>query len=193
MDFLFRFPWTQSGDDGIWTIVDRLTKTARFLPIKVIYSINKLAKIYVDEIIICRKLWVLNFISVQLFIHKQMFKGNWDTHIPLMKFAYNNSYHSSIEMALLKHYMVGNAKLQYVGMKRRRNLEFDVGDRVFLQLSPWKGVIRFELSIIHDVFHVSMLHKYILDPSHVLESKPVELKENLTYEEELVQILDKKE
>ena len=27
------------------------------------------------------------------------FRGNWDEHIPLMKFAYNNSYHSSIEMA----------------------------------------------------------------------------------------------
>ncbi|KAL2542445.1 putative DNA/RNA polymerase superfamily protein [Abeliophyllum distichum] len=35
---------------------------------------------------------------------------------------------------------------------------------------------------IHDVFHVSMLRKYISYPSHVLESQPVELKENLTHE-----------
>ncbi|XP_022865685.1 uncharacterized protein LOC111385521 [Olea europaea var. sylvestris] len=50
-----------------------------------------------------------------------------------------------------------------------------------------------ELSRIHDVFHVSMLRKYILDPSHVLESQLVELKENLTYAGKSVQILDRKE
>ncbi|XP_022874182.1 uncharacterized protein LOC111393015 [Olea europaea var. sylvestris] len=51
MNFLFGLPRTQSGHDGIWIIVDRLTKTARFLPIKVTYSLDKLAKIYVNEII----------------------------------------------------------------------------------------------------------------------------------------------
>ncbi|CAL2230273.1 unnamed protein product [Prunus armeniaca] len=50
-----------------------------------------------------------------------------------------------------------------------------------------------ELSRIHDVFHVSMLQKYIPDPSHVLEHQPVELREALTYEEQPVQILDRKE
>ena len=40
-----------------------------------------------------------------------------------------------------------------------------------------------ELVRIHDVFHVSMLRKYIADPSHVLRDQSVELKEELTYEE----------
>ena len=40
-----------------------------------------------------------------------------------------------------------------------------------------------ELSRIHDTFHVSMLRKYILYPSHVLREQLVLLKENLTYEE----------
>ena len=38
-----------------------------------------------------------------------------------------------------------------------------------------------------------MLRKYIPDPSHVLTEQPVEIQENLTYEEELVQILDHRE
>ena len=50
-----------------------------------------------------------------------------------------------------------------------------------------------ELDRIHDVFHVSMLRKYIPDPSHVLTEQPVEIQENLTYEEEPVQILDRRE
>ena len=48
-----------------------------------------------------------------------------------------------------------------------------------------------ELSRIHDTFHVSMLRKYIPNPSHVLREQ--QLKENLTYEETPVQIVDRKE
>ena len=50
-----------------------------------------------------------------------------------------------------------------------------------------------ELSRIHDTFHVSMLRKYIPDPSHVLREQPMQLKENLTYEETPMQIIDRKE
>ena len=50
-----------------------------------------------------------------------------------------------------------------------------------------------ELSRIHDTFHVSMLRKYISDPSLVLREQPLQLKENLTYEETPVQIVDRKE
>ena len=103
-------------------------------------------------------------------------------------------------------------------------MQFEIGDRLFLKISPRKGVLRFgkrgnlsprfigpyeilskvgpvayklksppELSRIHDTFHVSMLRKYIPDPSHVLREQPVQLKENLTYEETHVQIIDRKE
>ena len=57
----------------------------------------------------------------------------------------------------------------------------------------YKLKLSLELSRIHDTFHVSMLRKYILDPSHVLREQPVQLKENLTYEETPVQIVDSKE
>ena len=50
-----------------------------------------------------------------------------------------------------------------------------------------------ELARIHDVFHVSMRRKYMVDPSHMLRDQPVELKEDLTYEERPVQIVDQKD
>ena len=50
-----------------------------------------------------------------------------------------------------------------------------------------------ELSKVHNVFHVSMLRKYIPDPSHVLRDQPVELKDNLTYKKQPMQIVDRRE
>ena len=50
-----------------------------------------------------------------------------------------------------------------------------------------------ELARIHNVFHVSMLRKYIADPSHVLQEQPISLTRDLSYEEEPVQILDRRE
>ena len=47
-----------------------------------------------------------------------------------------------------------------------------------------------ELSRIHNVFHVSMLKKYVSDPSHVLETPPFELDEDLTFEVQPVGIVD---
>ena len=50
-----------------------------------------------------------------------------------------------------------------------------------------------ELSRVHNVFHISMLRKYISDPSHVLEAREIELKDDLSYEEQPVQILGREE
>ena len=46
-----------------------------------------------------------------------------------------------------------------------------------------------DLEKIHNVFHVSMLRRYRLDPSHVVSSETIELRPDLTYEEEPEEIL----
>ncbi|GJZ15617.1 putative reverse transcriptase domain-containing protein, partial [Tanacetum coccineum] len=53
MDFVSELPRTPSGYDTIWVIVDRLTKTAHFLPIKKMDSMEKLTRLYLKEIV-CR-------------------------------------------------------------------------------------------------------------------------------------------
>ncbi|KAI3811045.1 hypothetical protein L1987_20761 [Smallanthus sonchifolius] len=51
MDFITKLPRTSSGHDSIWVIIDRLTKSAHFFPIREDYRIEKLARIYIDEIV----------------------------------------------------------------------------------------------------------------------------------------------
>ena len=51
MDFVVGLPRCRSGHDTIWVIVDRLTKSAHFLPIRNSDSLDKLAQLYVREII----------------------------------------------------------------------------------------------------------------------------------------------
>ena len=50
-----------------------------------------------------------------------------------------------------------------------------------------------ELSQVHPVFHVSMLRKYVPDPSHVIEYQPLDIQPNLTYEEKPIRILGRRE
>nr|GEU55791.1 putative reverse transcriptase domain-containing protein [Tanacetum cinerariifolium] len=56
------------------------------------------------------------------------FGKGWVKHLPLVEFSYNNSYHASIK--------------SYADQKRKP-MRFEVGDRVMLKVSPWKGVVRF--------------------------------------------------
>ena len=51
MDFITKLPRTARGHDSIWVIVDRLTKSAQFLPIRETYTVERLARIYIDEIV----------------------------------------------------------------------------------------------------------------------------------------------
>ncbi|GKE28774.1 putative reverse transcriptase domain-containing protein [Tanacetum coccineum] len=113
MDFVSGLPRTPSGYDSIWVIVDRLTKSAHFLPIKKTDSIEKLTQLYLKEIEITtrsdgnptgyehngqseRTIQTLEDMLRACVID---FGSSWDRHLPLVEFSYNNSYHASIKAA----------------------------------------------------------------------------------------------
>nr|GEX75290.1 putative reverse transcriptase domain-containing protein [Tanacetum cinerariifolium] len=66
------------------------------------------------------------------------FRNGWEIHLPLVEFSYNNSYHASIKAALFEAFLRSE-----VSITRLLGREFQVGDRVMLKVSPWKGVVRF--------------------------------------------------
>ena len=51
MDFVVGLPRTIEGYDVIWVVVDPLTKSAHFIPIKVTFSVERLAEVYVANIV----------------------------------------------------------------------------------------------------------------------------------------------
>ncbi|GJX51829.1 putative reverse transcriptase domain-containing protein [Tanacetum coccineum] len=115
MDFITRFLRSSSGYDTNWVIVDRLTKSAYFLAIREDYKMDKLARIYIDDIVTRHGVPALiisdrdgRFTSSKHTIQTlkdilracvMYFGGSWDNYLPLAEFSYNNSYHSSIRCA----------------------------------------------------------------------------------------------
>ena len=51
IDFVSSFPLTQQKHDSVWVIVDKLTKLAHFIPIRMDYFMDRLADLYVEEIV----------------------------------------------------------------------------------------------------------------------------------------------
>ncbi|GKE70707.1 putative reverse transcriptase domain-containing protein [Tanacetum coccineum] len=51
MDFMTKLPRTSSGHDTIWVIVDRVTKSTHFLPIREDYKMDRLARLYLNKIV----------------------------------------------------------------------------------------------------------------------------------------------
>ncbi|GJV53657.1 putative reverse transcriptase domain-containing protein [Tanacetum coccineum] len=82
------------------------------------------------------------------------FGSGWDKHLPLVEFSYNNNYHSSIKAApfealyrrkcrSLNRLLAARSRHKSYADVRRKPLKFEVGDKVMLKVSSWKGVVRF--------------------------------------------------
>ncbi|KAK5839433.1 hypothetical protein PVK06_008221 [Gossypium arboreum] len=225
MDFVSGLPLSVSKKDAIWVVVDRLTKSAHFIPVRTDFSMDKLAELYVSQIVrlhgvpisivsdrdprFTSRFWkklqdalgtklhfstafhpqtdgqserIIQILEDMLRCCILEFSGSWERYLPLIEFAYNNSFQSSIKMApyealygrkcrtplfwtelsegkffgvdLVKDAeqkvrvireslkAASDRQKSYADLKRK-DIEYQVGDKVFLKVSPWKKVLRF--------------------------------------------------
>ncbi|GJU85652.1 putative reverse transcriptase domain-containing protein, partial [Tanacetum coccineum] len=104
IDFVTKLPRTVVGQDTIWVIIDRLTKSAHFLPMREDDTLEKLTRQYLKEVVSKHGVPV-SIISDRdgkftLHFWKSLHKAlGWDKHLPLVEFSNNNSYHTSIKAA----------------------------------------------------------------------------------------------
>ncbi|KAL4022996.1 hypothetical protein IC575_016743 [Cucumis melo] len=266
----------------IWVVVDRLTKSAHFVPGKSTYTASKWAQLYMSEIVrlhgvpvsivsdrdarftskfgrVCIAMGTrLDFSGFPSTDRRPERRTSFRVYVASVCIGIS-SYQATIGMAPFEalygkccrspvcwgevgeQRLMGpelvqstNEAIQKIRSRmhtaqsrqksyadvRRKDLEFEVGDKVFLKVAPMRGVLRFErrgklsprfigpfeilerigpvayrlalppsLSTVHDVFHVSMLRKYVPDPSHVVDYKPLKIDENLSYTEQPVEVL----
>ncbi|GJY21872.1 reverse transcriptase domain-containing protein [Tanacetum coccineum] len=171
MDFITKLPKSSQGLDTICVVVDRLTKSAIFTPMRETDSMERLVRMYLKE------------------TSKES----------------SRSYRQK----------------QYADLKRKSD-EFQVGDRVMLKVSPWKGVVRFgkrgklnpryvgpfkvlekigtvayklklpqELSRVHNTFHVSNMKKCYFDEPLAVPLEGLHVDDKLRFVEEPVEIMDR--
>ncbi|GJS53469.1 putative reverse transcriptase domain-containing protein [Tanacetum coccineum] len=116
MDFVTKLPKTTKGYDTIWAIVDRLTKSAHFLPMRENDPIEKFTSLFWQAL----HKALGTRLDISTAYHPETdgqsertiqtledmlracvldFGKNWDRHLPLVEFSYNNSYHTSIKAA----------------------------------------------------------------------------------------------
>nr|GEU38390.1 putative reverse transcriptase domain-containing protein [Tanacetum cinerariifolium] len=174
MDLVTKLPKSSSGHDAIWVMVDRLTKSAHFLPIREDYKTEKLARIYINEIVA----WHGVPVSIILDRHGRFASHLWQALQKALSTKLNMStaYHPKTDVGILtsnwlnfriitvttgalsmhlfrlctnivqikERLKTARRRQKSYADKRRKPLEFKVGDRVLLKVSPWKGVVWFE-------------------------------------------------
>ncbi|GJR23038.1 putative reverse transcriptase domain-containing protein [Tanacetum coccineum] len=154
--FITKLPRTRSGYDAIWLIVDRLTKSAYFLAIREDYNMEKLARLYIDEVVVRHGVPV-SIISdrdgrQKLKAARDRQKSYTDNRRKLLEFEV-------IDRVMLKvspwkgvvHFgKKGKLAPRYVG-------SFEILERI--GSVPYRLRLPEELSGVHDTFHVSNLKK----------------------------------
>ncbi|GKE26489.1 putative reverse transcriptase domain-containing protein [Tanacetum coccineum] len=171
MDFVTKLPKMTSSQDIIWVIVDRLTKSAHFLPMKEIDSMEKLTRQYLKEVVSRHGVPILII-------------SDRDSKSPICWAEVGDAQLTGLEIVhettkkiiqIKKRIQAARDRQKSYADMRRKPLEFEVGDKVRLKVSPWKGVIRFSKR----------------DEPLAIQLDKIQIDDKLHFNEEPVEIIDR--
>nr|GEU61515.1 putative reverse transcriptase domain-containing protein [Tanacetum cinerariifolium] len=221
MDFVTKLPMTSSGYDTIWVIVDRLTKSAHFLPMREDDSMDKLTKQYVNERVFLKALGTR--LDISTAYHPKTdgksertiqtledmlracvidFGNGWERHLPLVEFSYNSSYHASIKaapfQALYGHKCRSPVCWAEVEDSQLTGPEIihETTKKIIqikqrLQATRDRQKSYADLSRVHSTSHVSNLKKCLSNEPLAILLDELHIDDKLRFVKELVEIMDR--
>ncbi|WMV59461.1 hypothetical protein MTR67_052846 [Solanum verrucosum] len=175
MDFITGLPQFRCQHDSIWVIVDRMTKSTHFLPVKTTHSAEDYAKLYLQEVVRLHGVLVLiisdrgaqftaqfwksfkkglgSKVNLSTAFHPQT-DGQAERTIQTLKdmlracvihFKGPDLVHQAMKKVrvIQERLKITQSRQKSYTDIRRRDLEFEVDDWVYLKVSPMKGVMRF--------------------------------------------------
>ncbi|GJZ89568.1 putative reverse transcriptase domain-containing protein [Tanacetum coccineum] len=218
MDFVYGLLRMPSGYDTIWVIVDRLTKSAHFLPMKKTDSMEKLTQLYLKEVV-CRHGVPISIISdrdshftsrfwrslqkalgtnldMSTAYHPQT-DGQSERTIQTLEDmlrAYVIDFGSNRLSARVRLEIANSLSPEKLADRRSKPLEFEVGDMVLLKVSSWKGIIRFgkrgKLSPRY-IRPLKILAICLADKNLIIPLDEIQLDDQLHCFKEQVEIVDR--
>ncbi|GJT98206.1 putative reverse transcriptase domain-containing protein [Tanacetum coccineum] len=196
MDFVTKLPKTTSGQDIIWVILDRLTKSAHFLPMKETDSMEKLTRQYLKEVvsrhgvpvsIISDRdntyLW-WSFLPFEALYGRKCRSPICWAEVGDAQLTGSEIIHETTEkiIQIKKRIQAAQDRHKSYADMRCKPLEFEVGDKVMLKVSQGKGVIqvfrRKPLVIPLDEIQIDDKLNFIEEPVEIMDREVKRLKQS---------------
>ncbi|GKE12966.1 putative reverse transcriptase domain-containing protein, partial [Tanacetum coccineum] len=164
MDFMTKLLRTSSGHDTIWVIVDRLTKSAHFLPMCEDYKMDRLARLYLNEIVARHGVSILILSDRDRSVVLQLCGQR------LEKKSYADKRRKPLELSVGDYVLLKVSSWKGVVRFRKKGKlapRFVGPFKIVKKVGLVAYILRLpeELNGVHDTFHVSNLKKCLADPT----------------------------
>nr|GEY35169.1 reverse transcriptase domain-containing protein [Tanacetum cinerariifolium] len=181
IEFVTKLPRTSSGHDTIWVIVDWLTKFAHFLPMREDYKMDRLARLYPNEIV-ARHDVLISIIS------------NLDSHFTSRFWqSMQEAHRTRLDMSTAYHSQTNGQSVVCFGKKGKLAPRFVRPFEITERIGPVAYRLRLPkvLNGVHDTFYVSNLKKCFANPTLQVSLDEIQVDAKLNFVEELVVILER--